>query len=289
LIAAFLFLTIISGALDVTIDTDSIVLSAIIPFSAADPRGAISLGYAPNPGLARRITKSEILNKLALAGMTVDDLQLPESILVHRQAAEIDRDRVTQSILDAFTRRYPGANIEITSVDIPPAQIGTGPIDISAILPDRFDPTNSVYVRLDVRGKTFARTVYVPTRVRVEGNQLVLKNKVAAHSEIQPGDVEWKLAPIRSGAAAEQVDGMLAKRDLEPGQVLTNDLLYMPLFVRKGDSVTVRATSGSVTIAATMRAKSAGKLGETIPVEHLSGEGSTMARIVGPRTLEVSK
>ena len=32
-----------------------------------------------------------------------------------------------------------------------------------------------------------------------------------------------------------------------------------------------------------------GKPGETILVEHLSGEGTTMARIVGPRTLEVSK
>jgi hypothetical protein len=59
--------------------------------------------------------------------------------------------------------------------------------------------------------------------------------------------------------------------------------------VHKGDSVTVKATAGAVTIAAVMRAKAAGKLGETIPVEHLSGEGTTMARIVGPRTLEVSK
>ncbi len=82
---------------------------------------------------------------------------------------------------------------------------------------------------------------------------------------------------------------MVAKRDLEPGQVLTADLLYFPLYVRKGDSVTVKTTAGAVTIAATMRAKAAGKLGETIPVEHLSGEGSTVARIVGPRVLEVNK
>jgi flagella basal body P-ring formation protein FlgA len=70
---------------------------------------------------------------------------------------------------------------------------------------------------------------------------------------------------------------------------LKSDLLYTPLYVKKGDAVTVRATAGAVTIAATMRAKAAGKLGDTIPVEHLSGEGSTMARIVGPRTLEVSQ
>src|SRR6185503_4578702 len=114
-------------------------------------------------------------------------------------------------------------------------------------------------------------------------------NKVAAHTEIQPDDIEHKMTPVRSGIASPQVDGLLAKRDLEPGQVLTNDLLYLPLYVHKGDSVTVKAKSGSVTIAATMRAKSAGKLGETIAVEHLSGEGSTTARVVGPRILEVTR
>ena len=104
--------------------------------------------------------------------------------------------------------------------------------------------------------------------------------------EIQPSDIEWKMAPVRNDAASGQVDGMLAKRDLGPGQVVTGDLLYMPLYVHKGDSVTVKATAGAVTIAATMRAKAAGKLGETIAVEHLTGEGSTMARIIAPRTLE---
>jgi flagella basal body P-ring formation protein FlgA len=50
--------------------------------------------------------------------------------------------------------------------------------------------------------------------------------------------------------------------------------------------VTVKAIAGGVTIAATMRAKGSGKFGETIQVEHLSGEGTVMARVIGPKTLE---
>ena len=37
---------------------------------------------------------------------------------------------------------------------------------------------------------------------------------------------------------------------------------------------------------ATMRAKASGKFGDTIQLEHLSGEGTATAKIVGPRTLE---
>jgi flagella basal body P-ring formation protein FlgA len=282
-------LSIVSIPIDVTIDTENIMLGSLIPFPKSDSRAAVSLGYAPNPGLARRVTKSEIVSRLALAGMPADDLELPDSILVHRRAAEIDRDQVTRVILDAFIRRYPDSQIEITNVDVPALAVATGAVEISATLPARFDPAGSVFVRLDVRGKSFAKTVFAPTTVRIETNQPVLKNKVSAHSEIQDDDIEWKLAPVRAGTAPEQINGMLAKRDLEPGQVLTSDLLYQPLYVRKGDSVTVKASSGSVTIAATMRAKAAGKLGDTIAVEHLSGEGSTTARVVGPRLLEVTR
>jgi len=287
--AALLLMSVLSAPAEITIDAGTISLGALIPFPAADPRASIALGYAPNPGLARRITRQEILNKLAQTGNSAGDLQLPESILVHRRAAELDRDQVLQAILNAFAERFPGANVEITNIELPNVQTGTGPLAISATVPAHVEAAGSVFMRLDVRGSSFAKTVFVRTNVRIETSQPVLKNKVIAHSEIQAPDVEWKVAPLRAGTATEKFDGMLAKRDLEPGQVLTNDLLYMPLYVQKGDSVTVKASAGPVTIAATMRAKAAGKLGETILVEHLSGQGTTMARIVGPRVLEVSQ
>ena len=105
MIAVLLLLSVLSAPADVTIDSDSISLGALIPFSASDARASISFGYAPNPGLARRIAKYEILQKIAAAGLPTDDLQLPESILVHRRALGLDRDVVTRAILNAFTKQ----------------------------------------------------------------------------------------------------------------------------------------------------------------------------------------
>jgi flagella basal body P-ring formation protein FlgA len=285
LISALLLACCISAPAEVVIDADRISLGDLIPFPSTDGRASLPIGYAPNPGLSRRIARYEILGKLTAAGMTVDDLQLPEFILVRRNAAGLDRDQVTRAILGAFTKQFPGANIEITSVELPTIQVGTGALEISASLPPRVDLSNSVFVRVEIRGASFSRNAFVRTNVSVEAEQPVLKNKITAHSEIQATDLEWKLTPVR-GEVADQVQGMLAKRDLEPGQVLTTDLLYTPLYVHRGDSVTVKAIAGGVTIAATMRAKASGKFGETIQVEHLSGEGTVMARVIGPKTLE---
>ncbi|MBI4473503.1 MAG: flagellar basal body P-ring formation protein FlgA [Acidobacteria bacterium] len=276
---------------EILLDADTIRVSDVVTLSQSDPRGGVSLGYAPAPGLARRIARYEVVGKLQSAGFTPDGLEIPDSILVRRRAVGLDRDQVMQVVLDAFVRQYAGANIEIISIDVPAIQVGSGPVELTASLPPRFDASTAVFVRLEIRGTNFARNAFVRTNVRIETEQPVLKNPVAAHSPIRPEDIEFKPMPVRGapGAIVERFEGLLAKRDLQPGQALTSDVLYMPVYVQKGDSVTVKATSGAITIAATMRAKASGKFGDTIQVEHLSGQGITTARIIGPRILEAVK
>jgi len=280
----------LNAPLEVMVNTDTISVGAVLPLPASDPRASVRLGYAPNPGLARRIVRQEILSKIQAAGMSVDDLQLPDSILVHRQAGALDAEQVRQAVLSAFVREFPGANVEIVSVDTPASQISTDPVSITATLPARFDPNQVVFVRLDVRGRAFAKTVFVRSTVRIEAVQPILRNRVTANSEVRAEDVEWKPAPMvgvgKVPASVDELRGMLAKRDLEPGQVLSADLFFTPLYVHKGEAVTVKATAGAVTVAATMKAMASGRLGETIAVQHLTGNGSTTARVVGPRTLE---
>ncbi len=289
-LALLLLSCCLNAPLEVTLDADTLTVGAVVPLPASDTRSAVSLGYAPNPGLARRIQRFEIVAKIQAAGLRADDLEFPESILVRRRSETLDPHQVKQVVLEAFSRQYPNANVELTSVDTPVVQVGTGTVSLSAGLPARFDPNQPVFVRIDVRSGSLSRTVFARSVVRIETVQPVIRHHVAANTELRAGDVEWKPAMLDSAGQApeslESLQGMLAKRDLEPGQVLKTDLLYMPLYVRKGESVTVKATAGNVTVAATMRAMAAGRLGDTISVQHLTGGGSTTARVIGLRTLE---
>jgi flagella basal body P-ring formation protein FlgA len=266
-----------------------LTLGTIIPFSRGDARASIALGYAPQPGLARRFLKQEITAKIMTAGLKTDDLEIPESVLVHRKAQVLDAEQVKAAVQAAFARQYPNAAVNIVSVDVPQTPVSGGGFDVSATVPAGANLSAPVFVRLDLKGPGFSRSLFVRTVAEVQQPQLVLKNPVVANAQIGKDDVEWQVAPLRAGASVgslEKLQGFVAARDLQPGQVLTPDMLYSPLLVRKGESVTVKATSGGITIAATMRAKADARFGDTIPVEHLSGPGSTSARVIGTRTLE---
>src|SRR5262249_52136417 len=124
----------ISAPPEVTVSADSITMGSLIPFGSSDARSNIALGYSPAPGLARRFLRDEILAKILSAGFSTDDLRLPEAILVRRASQKLDRRQVERAVTDAFARQYPSARIEISYVDIPDIQVGTGNLDFLATI-----------------------------------------------------------------------------------------------------------------------------------------------------------
>lgn len=277
---------------EVIVDTDTVTLGAIVGFPAGDARAALPLGAAPNPGLGRSFLRQELIAKITTAGMSPDDIEFPGSVLVRRKSQGLDASAVSRLVQEAYSRQYPDADITIISVDTPAVDLATGPLQMTASLPDRADPSGPIYVKIDVRSPGFSRSIFVKSVAEVRKPQPTLRTTITANEEVHATDLEWKIMPVKGRGelvlATDKLEGLLAKRTLQAGEVLTNDLLYSPLLVHKGDAVTVRATNGGVSIAATMRAAASAHMGETILVEHLSGQGSTSARVIGPRLLETT-
>lgn len=285
-----IMLCCLTAPAEVHVDKDTLVLGDLIDFPAGDTRESLALGYAPNPGLARRLHDYEILGKLRVAGLPTDDLKLPDAVLVRRTSRTIDTARVNEIITGLFVGRFPDARIEILELTVPKIEVATGALDLSATLPASFNPDGPISVRLEVRGKDYSRSAFVRTRVRVETPQPVLVRSVEAQSPIGAGDVEWQLVPLGTSTdVVESIDsirGLRAKRDLTEGQILTGRMLYAPVMVRRGDAVTVRARVGGITVSATMIARSSGEYGDTIVIEHPSGDGKTTALVIGEGTVE---
>ena len=293
MIIALLLACCLSAPTEVTIDSDTVTLGSIIRFPAGDARAALFLGAAPQPGLGRSYQRQELIARVRTSGLAVDDLQLPDTVIVRRKSQGLDPALVSQLVREAFAKQFPDADISIVSFDNPDVDLATGQLDITASLPDKPDPSAPVFVKLDVHSGAYSRKVFVKTVAEVRKPQPILRSDIAANVEINAADIEWKVMPLRGHAepilSPDSLTGMLTKRGIAAGEVVSGDLLYAPLLVHKGETVTVKASNGGVSITATMRARASAHLGETISVEHLSGAGSTSARVIGPRLLEASR
>src|SRR5262249_39525131 len=220
MISALLILACcISAPPQVTVSGDSITMGSLIPLGPDDARANIPLGYSPGPGLARRFLRDEILAKLVSAGFSTDDLRLPDAILVRRLSQVLDRRMVERAVNDAFVRQYPSARVEIAALDLPEVQVGAGRVDLMATVPPHSDPSGPLYVKLDVRGKDFSRTVFVRAQAQIETEQAVIVRPISAQSRILPADVQWQMMPLRGNrevlTSLDAIEGMVAKRDLE--------------------------------------------------------------------------
>lgn len=275
---------------EVEIDAQNFVLGDLVRLSSTDPRAGVALGRSPEPGLARRLNSYEIEGKVRAADLPTEGLNLPAVFLVRRLAGVLDGERVRNAVMTAFEDRFPGALIEIIEMTIPPTEVATGPIDISASLPPNFRPTSPVSVRVQAKSEGFARSFFVRTRARVQTLQPLLARDIDAQSPVRESDLRWEMAPLANVGdefqGVDSLEGLVAKRDLREGEILTERMLYSPILVRRGEAVSVEVRVGGVKVSAVMSANGAGQYGDTIVVEHLDGSGRTNARVTGPGTVE---
>lgn len=287
---ALTLLCCLTAPSEISLDKDTILLGDLVEFAEGDLRARVLLGQAPNPGLARRIHDYEILGKLRVSGLRIEDLDLPDSILVRRDSKPLDGDQVRVLVRQLFESHFPEARIEIQELIVPPIEVANSAVQISGSLPQNFNPAGQISVRLDIRAEGFSRSVYAQVRVRIETPQPILTQPIRAHSPILEGDVQWQFAMLEGSLdpvqSLDQVRGMFAKEALEAGRVLTTRQLYSPVLVRRGDAVSVVAAVGNIRVSAMMKAQSAGEYGETIIVEHLNGSGQATARVTGQGMVE---
>src|SRR5262249_46657970 len=139
-------------------------------------------------------SRQEIVARIQAAGLSQDGLEFPESILVHRRSVSLNAEQVKQAVLTAFLRQFPTANVDLVSIQVPPTEVGTGEVAISAALPARFDPAQPVFVRVDIRTAAFNRTLFIRTVVKIETMQPVVRTHIASNSELKREDVEFRPA-----------------------------------------------------------------------------------------------
>jgi len=256
------------------------------PGPLADQLGSMVFGNPPTFGFVRRITAAEIRNSLSAHRVDVSELKFAgaTSVSVTSTFREVRVDElrdVADAVLTAALEHTPGEEIEFDldvrngPIRVPP---GRRSLEFEARVRDK--SINQTSATVDV---TFlvdgVPDQKVALRYRLRRFQYVVK---AAHS-IRAGEIlgPGNLSVVRETVSATrgywandigQVQGLVARRDLQRGAMVSIHDGRQPAVIRKGQAVDVISRRGRVQIRTRAIALSDAAITEPVQLRHVDGK-----------------
>jgi flagella basal body P-ring formation protein FlgA len=118
-----------------------------------------------------------------------------------------------------------------------------------------------------------------------EVQALAYSRSLSAGEEIRAEDLVWTRAVAAPADALRDADaaiGMIARRPLREGALVSARDVGAPVVIQAGDVVTVTYQNGGVSLALQVKALGAGAVGEVISLQNLSSRKTIQAVVTGP-------
>ena len=258
----------------------------------------ISLGYAPNVGMTREISREQIALAINAAGFAEGEiaLQSPAKILVRRRGQEISRNQIREAIEKSILNQFSIDKIsaQIIRLDLPEnIQVAVGEVEIrvniSAVqnLFARF--SLPVEIRVDNKiVRSFAATLEIEAYAEV----FVAVTDLPANTKISETDARLEKRRLEKPLTnylrdAGKLRGARLIKTLAAGAVMTTDSFVASVVVKFGDSVRIEAESGNLKIILNGEARSSGKIGDRISVKNLQSKAILQAVVVDEGLVKV--
>lgn len=217
---------------------------------------------------------------------------LPSSVQAETTADEIRL--ATTSFLGDFARTQAEEGYQVAfetgSID---SRIALAPCSAPLAVEFTGDPWKSEHPSIQVAcsGERPWR-MFVTTTVSVSGPALVAARPFGRGERITRGMLKTRSVVINASRRgimtdADLVEGMVVRRSVNAGSVLTPDLLEAPDAVARGDHVIITARSGSFSVRSRGKALANASIGEQVLVENLASSRTVRANVTAPGHVEV--
>jgi flagella basal body P-ring formation protein FlgA len=150
--------------------------------------------------------------------------------------------------------------------------------------------TQKFQLAANIDGET--RRSVLRTEITLPATLVVATRALTIGATVREGDVRVENAvPLRGRARAyqsvEEVIGKEVVRNVAENQILDEDSVRRPIYVRRGEIVTVYARAGGIQVRTTARARDDGSHNDLVAIESLNDRKPFAARVIGPQEVEV--
>lgn len=255
----------------------------------------IRFGNAPVQGFARTISRTEIVQALAGAGVDLATVKVEgaDEVVVQAVSVEIPGQELLEAATAALQAQLAveGGDVEFTPpersrlVQAPPGRVSQ---ELRARVRGARTGPNSAVVEVEVLvdGESCKK---LPLTFKLQRFHRILKTvgTLRAGTPLGPDVVSEVREPMDQASALfldrmDQVEGLIAARNLQGNQRLTLGDVAPPAVVHKGDIVTVVLTRGRVKVTAKAMANHDAPLTGRVTLTNLQSRATLTGIVHGP-------
>jgi flagella basal body P-ring formation protein FlgA len=242
----------------------------------------VRFGPAPGHGFARTVTRADVVQSLAAAGVNLATVKVEGSdeTVVQAVHVEISAEELVEAASAALQAHIAveGGDVEFEAPNKPRvvyAPPGRQSQELSARLRGSRIASNAATVEVDVLvdGTSFRK---IPVTFKLQRFQQVLKTvgTLRAGMPLGPDTLTLAREPMDQASTVyldrmDLVEGLVAARNLQPNQRLTIGDVAQPALVHRGDLVTVVLTRGRVKVTAKALANHDAPLGGRVTLTNI--------------------
>jgi len=292
-------LALVARAACISVPHDRILasdISSAVPGLCLGDCASVLIGWAPQPGVARVLTRGELLRIAHTHGISLDPQEVRE-VCVQRATQPLREEAIRAAL--AAIPELAGAQIEITEFSRVSVPEGRPQFKLEN-LPHR--PETAVGQPMTWRGRFVydeGHTLPIWATVRLSVTRAVVRatTSIPAGTQITDAMVELaqvQLCPVSGmGQISSIADavGKKASRHIAPGSILATRWLVGPDVISRGDKVQLTIESGGVRLRFETQAVSSAGVGQIIVLRQTGaprllrataeGKGQAVLRVSG--------
>ncbi len=290
----------INIASDATVTSGKIYLKDIARISGPDglrqQAEELFIANAPAPGIRKRIIGSFVKARITAGSQVPANaiINLPGTVSVVRRFQEISDKKIEKIFKDHVTAKTQGSEFSISKIRITGKRklpLGKISLTTTAFTNQKLAGPVSLGVNVWVDGTCQARTRISGWIARfamaVKTTRSVKRGGLLSKDNIELFRVNVTKAPTGIINTFEHADGMMSRRTLKPGTIITDNMLEKPRLISRGDVVKLIAKKGHLTISTLGIAKSNGAIGDQIKVENVKSGKIVIGKATGKSTVLV--
>lgn len=220
------------------------------------------------------------------------------SLSISQAASQLhDTEQLQQLVYDYIKQglnkqKVQNYDIHVSTVDSRLRLAHCPKEDISLFIPHNQLLTQSSTLGVQCNKQPSDWKIYIPIKIKILAKVVTTRHSLPKGYRINKTDLRlmnMNIKKLRYGYFNDEkmIIGMITKRNLRPGQIISPKYLMFPQLVKRGDSVTINAINQAIKVSMKGIAIENGKLGDTIRVKNLSSSKVIDAKVVTSGQVEI--